>query len=155
MSTPRMCRFVNHDLAGYEVRVHADIRRQEVIFLGDKSNVCAHDGPRCRRARYLRRGCCRREGGLTRRACGRATIRSPWTNCSRDCRWCSLFGSRAEALGRKRLFSVSLRTRPRRSRVAPICVRYSTSSASDERRADEPGRLHPYTRFVPALQTGR
>jgi len=63
MSTPRMCRFVNHDLAGYEVRVHADIRRQEVIFLGDKSNVCAHDGPRCRRARYLR-------GRRGRRQCG-------------------------------------------------------------------------------------
>jgi xanthine dehydrogenase YagR molybdenum-binding subunit len=27
--------FVNHDLAGYEVPVHADIPRQEVIFLDE------------------------------------------------------------------------------------------------------------------------
>ncbi len=27
--------FVNHDLAAYEVPVHADIPHQDVIFLGD------------------------------------------------------------------------------------------------------------------------
>ncbi|MNT34820.1 Xanthine dehydrogenase molybdenum-binding subunit [compost metagenome] len=31
--------FVNHDLAGYEVPVHADIPRQEVIFLDEEDPV--------------------------------------------------------------------------------------------------------------------
>ena len=31
--------FVNHDLAGYEVPVHADIPRQEVIFLDEADPI--------------------------------------------------------------------------------------------------------------------
>lgn len=32
----RMGFFVNHDLAGYEVPVHADLPRQEVVFLAEE-----------------------------------------------------------------------------------------------------------------------
>lgn len=36
---PRLGYFVNHDLAGYEVPVHADIPEQEVIFLDDTDPI--------------------------------------------------------------------------------------------------------------------
>ena len=36
---PRLGLFVNHDLAGYEVPVHADIPHQEVIFLDETDPV--------------------------------------------------------------------------------------------------------------------
>ncbi len=35
----RLGYFVNHDLAGYEVPVHADIPRQEVILVEDEDNT--------------------------------------------------------------------------------------------------------------------
>ena len=48
--------FVNHDLAGYEVPVHADIPHQEVIFLDETDPiVVADEGQGRRRARHLRR----------------------------------------------------------------------------------------------------
>jgi len=33
--------FVNHDLAGYEVPVHADVPRQEVIFLDEEDPIAS------------------------------------------------------------------------------------------------------------------
>ncbi len=35
----RLGYFVNHDMAGYEVPVHADIPKQEVIFLDDTDPI--------------------------------------------------------------------------------------------------------------------
>ncbi|MFO6485276.1 molybdopterin cofactor-binding domain-containing protein [Escherichia coli] len=35
----RLGYFVNHDMAGYEVPVHADIPKQEVIFLDDPDHT--------------------------------------------------------------------------------------------------------------------
>ena len=48
--------FVNHDLAGYEVPVHADIPHQDVIFLDETDpDLLADEGQGRGRARHLRR----------------------------------------------------------------------------------------------------
>ena len=65
--------FVNHDLAGYEVPVHADIPHQEVIFLDETDpDVFADEGQRCRRARHLRGRCGGRQRDLQRHRRARA-----------------------------------------------------------------------------------
>ena len=76
--------FVNHDLAGYEVPVHADIPHQEVIFLDETDpDLIAYESERCRGARYLRRGRApSRMRFTTRPACGCAITRSRSTSCS-------------------------------------------------------------------------
>ena len=49
--------FVNHDLAGYEVPVHADIPHQEVIFLDETDPVSSPMKAKgSGRAQDLRRG---------------------------------------------------------------------------------------------------
>jgi hypothetical protein len=59
--------FVNHDLAGYEVPVHADIPHQEVIFLDETDpTVLADEGQGRRRTRHLRRRRCGRQRDLQR-----------------------------------------------------------------------------------------
>ena len=74
--------FVNHDLAGYEVPVHADIPHQEVIFLDEvRSDVVADEGQGRRRARHLRRRPRRSPmRSTTPPACACATIRSRSTS---------------------------------------------------------------------------
>ena len=79
--------FVNHDLATYEVPVHADIPHQEVIFLDEtdpisspmKAKVSANSGFAASRQRWP-------TPSTTPQACGSASIRSPWTSFSTDCR---------------------------------------------------------------------
>ena len=59
--------FVNHDLASYEVPVHADIPHQEVIFLDEVDpDLLADEGEGRRRARHLRRRGRGGERGLQR-----------------------------------------------------------------------------------------
>ena len=67
--------FVNHDLAGYEVPVHADIPHQDVIFLEEADDrFLAHEGARRRRARHLRHWCGRRQRDLQRHRRSRARL---------------------------------------------------------------------------------
>ena len=67
--------FVNHDLAGYEVPVHADIPHQEVIFLDETDPiVVADEGQGRRRARHLRRRRGRRQRDLQRHRRARARL---------------------------------------------------------------------------------
>jgi xanthine dehydrogenase YagR molybdenum-binding subunit len=79
--------FVNHDLAGYEVPVHADIPHQEVIFLDETDPMSSPMKAKgvgelgiCGVGRLLRMR------STTRPGCGFATIRSRWTSCVRSCR---------------------------------------------------------------------
>jgi xanthine dehydrogenase YagR molybdenum-binding subunit len=59
--------FVNHDLAGYEVPVHADIPHQDVIFLDETDPMSSPMKAKgVARARHLRRGGGRRQRGLQR-----------------------------------------------------------------------------------------
>lgn len=44
----RLGYFVNHDMAGYEVPVHADIPKQEVIFWMIPTHLLPDEGQRCR-----------------------------------------------------------------------------------------------------------
>ncbi len=55
--------FVNHDLAGYEVPVHADIPHQEVIFLDETDPILLADESQGRRRTWHLR---RRRGGRQR-----------------------------------------------------------------------------------------
>ena len=79
--------FVNHDLASYEVPVHADIPHQEVIFLDGedptlspmKARAWASSASAAPRPRSP-------TPSTTPRVCGCATIRSRSTNCCRGCR---------------------------------------------------------------------
>lgn len=78
--------FVNHDLARYEVPVHADIPHQEVIFLDETdplaSPMKAKASASWACAALVRRW---RMRFITRRACGSAIIRLRSTNCCKKC----------------------------------------------------------------------
>jgi xanthine dehydrogenase YagR molybdenum-binding subunit len=58
--------FVNHDLAGYEVPVHADIPHQEVIFLDETDPVSSPMKAKGWRAGHLRGQCGDCQCGLQR-----------------------------------------------------------------------------------------
>jgi hypothetical protein len=82
--------FVNHDLAGYEVPVHADIPHQEVIFLDETdpmfSPMKAKGVAELGIWGWLAPS---RTQSTTPPACAYATIRSRSTNFSPGCRKCS------------------------------------------------------------------
>jgi xanthine dehydrogenase YagR molybdenum-binding subunit len=90
--------FVNHDLASYEVPVHADIPHQEVIFLEETDPVSSPMKPRASAswvsAAWRRRW---RTRSTTPPGYGCAIIRSRSTSCCRNCR---LTSSRARRRGR-------------------------------------------------------
>jgi xanthine dehydrogenase YagR molybdenum-binding subunit len=70
--------FVNHDLAGYEVPVHADIPHQEVIFLDETDPISSPMG-------LGELGICGAAAAVatrstTRPACECAITRSRWTS---------------------------------------------------------------------------
>jgi CO/xanthine dehydrogenase Mo-binding subunit len=73
--------FVNHDLAGYEVPVHADIPRQEVIFLDETDPVSS---PMKAKGGGSSASAVRRPPWRTRSttppACACAATPSRWTN---------------------------------------------------------------------------
>ena len=67
--------FVNHDLAGYEVPVHADIPHQEVIFLDETDPMSSPMKAKgVGRARHLRRRRRRRQRDLQRHRRARARL---------------------------------------------------------------------------------
>ena len=75
--------FVNHDLAGYEVPVHADIPHQEVIFLDETDPDLVADEGEGRGASSASAASRRpsRTRSTTPPACACATIRSRSTSC--------------------------------------------------------------------------
>ena len=81
--------FVAHDLAQYEVPVHADIPHQEVIFLDEVDPISSPMKAKgCRGARAVRRRRRDRQRHAQRhRACASGTIRSRSTSISIVCRW--------------------------------------------------------------------
>ena len=64
--------FVNHDLASFEVPVHADIPHQEVIFLDETDPMSSP-----MKAKGVAVRCCRRGGERDLRRHGRARARLP------------------------------------------------------------------------------
>ena len=67
--------FVNHDLAGYEVPVHADVPHQDVIFLDETDPMSSPMKAKgVGEARHLRRGGGGRECRLQRDRCSRSRL---------------------------------------------------------------------------------
>lgn len=79
--------FVNHDLAGYEVPVHADIPHQEVIFL-DETDPMSSPMKAKGLANWVFAGSVPPSPTrcTTPREFGYATTRSRWTSCWISCR---------------------------------------------------------------------
>ena len=75
--------FVSHDLAGYEVPVHADIPHQEVIFLDETDPISSP----MKAKGVAELGICGVAAAIANAiynasGCACATIRSRWTSCS-------------------------------------------------------------------------
>ena len=99
--------FVNHDLAGYEVPVHADIPHQDVVFLDEsRSGVVADEGQGRRRARHLRRRCGGRQRDPSRDRRARARLPD--------------HARQAAAGPRERERCLGARLRPRRLELAEV-----------------------------------